>query len=535
MELDKMNTLKICVLHCPKQYVVYSPPQGLMSIAAYLKSKNVKIDVLDANIHYIDVDSIKLKSFNDFKNSKIFVFKAFNQHYMEFPEKELEKYFTEHKFDVIISDCHFTGTVNYSLQTFELIKRVSPESIIVCGGIHATYYSQKLLNTRLIDIVVKGEGEDIIYQIIQNLENDESLENIEGIDYLEEEHVKINPGIGFIKDLNTLAPTFKVFDDFEINLYREYVKALDGPFWHDRDPAGTVMLSRGCMGRCSFCNSRIVDQGKYRTLSEENTIMNIKSIYELYEPKKITIYDALFGANKRQFRAFCNVMKEIQIPWEFATRVDLLKTEDIELLKESYCRNVIFGLESVNLDTLKFNGKISHKKTDKYITTAVKTFKQVIDSDMFCLILLLFGMPKEKPTIYEDTIKFFKENDLINEKIMVKAFMPISFPGSLLWDLTPPDQRCHDWEKYNMNPENPISTPKIFYNNSDFTLEELYNYGLSIENDLFENSDMTDNKLLLRDLKIIIDEGYDAIESKMDKDWFELSIDYTVKNYLSSK
>ena len=40
---NNMNTLKICVLHCPKQYVVYSPPQGLMSISAYLKSKNVEV------------------------------------------------------------------------------------------------------------------------------------------------------------------------------------------------------------------------------------------------------------------------------------------------------------------------------------------------------------------------------------------------------------------------------------------------------------------------------------------------------------
>lgn len=40
----------------------------------------------------------------------------------------------------------------------------------------------------LKQIVVKGEGEEIIYQIIQNLENGKSLENIEGIDYFEDGH-----------------------------------------------------------------------------------------------------------------------------------------------------------------------------------------------------------------------------------------------------------------------------------------------------------------------------------------------------------
>lgn len=535
MEKNNMNTLKICVLHCPKQYVVYSPPQGLMSISAYLKSKNVEIDILDANIHYLDVDSLKLNSFNDFKNSEIFMFKTFTQHCMEFPEKELEKYLTEHAFDVIISDCHFSSTANSSFQTFELIKRVSPESIIICGGIHATYYSQELLNKGLIDIVVKGEGEEIIYQIIQNLENGKSLENIEGIDYFEDGHVKINPGIGFIKDLNTLAPIFEVFDDFEIEKYRAYVKALDGPFWHDRDPAGSIILSRGCIGRCSFCNSRIVDQGKYRTLNEENTIKYLKTLYELYEPKKITIYDALFGANKRQLKAVCNTMRDLKIPWEFGTRVDLLKTKDIESLKGSYCRNIIFGFESVNLDTLKFNGKISHKKTEEYLTVAAKTFRKLMDVNISCLVLFLFGLPKEKPTMYEDTIKFFKEHDLICEKLMVKSFMPIALPGSLLWDLTPPEQRCYDWEKYYIIPENPLREPQIFYRDSNFKIEELYKYGMTIEKDLFENSNISDNDLFIRDLSMIIDEGYYAIESEMDKEWFKLSVDYTVKKYLDSK
>lgn len=34
---------KICVLHAPKPYVLKCPPQGLMSIAAYLKGNNINI------------------------------------------------------------------------------------------------------------------------------------------------------------------------------------------------------------------------------------------------------------------------------------------------------------------------------------------------------------------------------------------------------------------------------------------------------------------------------------------------------------
>lgn len=361
------------------------------------------------------------------------------------------------------------------------------------------------------------------------------MENIEGIEYLEDGHVKINPGIGFIKDLDTLAPTFEVFEDFEIKRYRDYVKAVAGPFWYEWDPTGAIVLSKGCIGRCSFCNSRIVDQGKYRTFSEENTLMQLKTIYELYQPKNFKIYDALFGANKRQFRVVCNFMREFQIPWCFGTRVDLLKTEDIELLKGTCVKDIFFGLKSVNLDTLKFNGKISYKKTDEYLTAAVKVLKELMDADLTCFIALLFALPNEKTTMYEDTIKFFKENNLIGEKLMVAPSTPIAFQGTLLWDLIPPDQRCYDWEKYNINPENFLREPKIFYINPDFTIEELFNHMVSSTDDLFKISDLTENDLFLMDLKSIINEGYEAIESEMDKEWFKLSIDFTAKKYLASK
>lgn len=529
-----MNNLKICVLHSPKQYIIKCPPQGLMSIAAYLKSKNVKISILDANIHYIDVDSIKLNSFNDFKTSKRHI-KEFNAAYQEFPKNELAEYFTKNKFDIIISDCHYTGTVNSSLKTFRLIKEILPECIIITGGIHSTMYSEDLLNTKLIDIVVKGEGEEVIYNIIQTLSNDNTLESIEGIDYLENGEIRKNPCQGFIKDLNTLAPVFTVYDDFEVNLYRNYIKAVLGPFWYDQDPAGVLILSRGCIGRCTFCNARIVDKGKYRTFNEENTIMQLESIYNLYQPKNFKIYDAMFGANKKQLRTVCEFMKTVKIPWGFETRVDLIKSKDIDLLKESYCKYILFGLESVNLDTLKFNQKISPKKTERYFQQAAETIKQTMDADIICAISLLFGLPNEKKTFYEDTIKFFRDNNLVSDKLELFPYVPIMYPGTLLWDLTPEDKRCYDWEKYFITKENVILENNIIYVDPKFTNEELNHCVNDCAKTLFENSDLTDKDFFIRDLKTIINEGYDAIESPMDKEWFELSIKHTVEKYISSK
>ena len=102
-------------VHLPNKFIIKGPSQGLMSIASYLKSKDIEISVLDATIHYIDVDKIKEDSFNDFKKTKRHV-KEFTTYTQEFPQEELEKYFAKNNFDVFIIDCHYAGTINIALK-----------------------------------------------------------------------------------------------------------------------------------------------------------------------------------------------------------------------------------------------------------------------------------------------------------------------------------------------------------------------------------------------------------------------------------
>lgn len=113
---------KICVLHAPKPYVLKCPPQGLMSIAAYLKGNNINIDILDANIHYINPKIIKCNSYE-----KLLKRKAYSNNFdtvkQDFPEKELIEYLHSNNFDIVLTDCNFTGTASFSFKTFELIKK----------------------------------------------------------------------------------------------------------------------------------------------------------------------------------------------------------------------------------------------------------------------------------------------------------------------------------------------------------------------------------------------------------------------------
>ena len=157
-----------------------------------------------------------------------------------------------------------------------------------------------------------------------------------------------------------------------------------------------------------------------------------------------------------------------------------------------------------------------------------------MDADIIASVSYLFGLPYEKKDIYENTLRFFKENDLASKKLELFPYVPIAYPGTLMWDIIPPEKHCYDWEKFFISTENKIAENQIVYVNPTFTSDEL-DYYLENLYDVIKESGLTDKDLFMRDIETIIYEGYDAIESENDEEWFELAIKNTTENYVSKK
>mgnify|MGYP004541321051 CR=1 FL=1 len=524
---------KICVLHAPKPYILKCPPQGLMSIAAYLKGNDIKIDILDANIHYIDAKSIKNYSYK-----KLLTRKSYSNNFdtikQDFPENELSDYFLKNHFDIVLLDCHFTGTVNYSFRTCELIKRVLPDATVIVGGIHASIFHKEILMKYPIDIVIRGEGEEISLNLIKALINEvHDLSEIQGISYRIGREMFVNPGSGIVDDLNTLYPVYDVYDEFEMNLYRQYVKAVLGPFWGDQDPTGVILTSRGCIGRCTFCNGRVIDKGKYRSLSKENIIKQLTYLYEKYKPKKFGIYDAMFGGDLDTYKAVCDFFRERNVKWGFETRIDVMTEERLNYVRNTNCKYILYGLESVSVNTLKFNRKIPKNTDNNYMNKAAQLFKKTSELKILCVVSILYGLPGEDNSIFQKTIDFIVNNKLNNNYYINYLFyIPIMYPGTNLWYDSDEKDRCYDWNKFFVNNENIIEEGKIIYRNPNIDMEKL-KYYVDNSNKIINTNEYSDQLQYrftskLKKIKNIFSEGYNGINSFMDLKWFLLSVYYTL-------
>ena len=138
----------------------------IASLAGYLRKKGENVSVIDAPIENLD--------------------------------------FTKTAQKVINLGVKFVGvsclTENrYSaLKILEEIKKLNPKIITIIGGLHATFSDKLLLeNYNFIDIVVKGEGEETLYEIIKN----KSLDKILGISFRKNNEIISNLPRPFIQNI----------------------------------------------------------------------------------------------------------------------------------------------------------------------------------------------------------------------------------------------------------------------------------------------------------------------------------------------
>ena len=95
------------------------------------------------------------------------------------PESSLAELMAEHRFDLV--GVSTTGmTLPYDLALAHLAKRLQPATCLVAGGMEATFDPVRVLNLAPFDLVVLGEGEQPLLEIVDRLQADVSCHGVPG-------------------------------------------------------------------------------------------------------------------------------------------------------------------------------------------------------------------------------------------------------------------------------------------------------------------------------------------------------------------
>ena len=173
---------------------------------------------------------------------------------------------------------------------------------------------------------------------------------------------------------------------------------------YKRLPGMSIISSRGCPGRCTFCNTDACGK-KVRFRSAENIIGEIELLQKKYGVREISFYDDTFTAFKANVLKFCRLIrdKKIDITFSCMSRVDMVDFETLKAMREAGCHQIGYGIESASPQIM---AAIKKPITLERVKSAVDdTRRAKIDvRGMF-----MFGNPGETKETMEQTLRLAKE------------------------------------------------------------------------------------------------------------------------------
>jgi radical SAM superfamily enzyme YgiQ (UPF0313 family) len=187
----------------------------------------------------------------------------------------------------IVGISALTPTVYQSLATLKQVKEMSPRITTVIGGPHPTILPFDCQQDE-VDIIVQGEGEQAFAEIVDRLQNNASLDSVAGIRYRDNGEWK-----------ETAPRVLAALDSYNVparHLTERYREA------YSRLGFGkmvSMLSSRGCSRRCSFCSIWRFHDGKYRKREPEKII---QELLERPEENVAFIDDDSFGDLNRMER-----------------------------------------------------------------------------------------------------------------------------------------------------------------------------------------------------------------------------------------
>jgi radical SAM superfamily enzyme YgiQ (UPF0313 family) len=379
-----------------------NPPLGLAFVAAALEEADIEVRVVDLVTHRCEGD-------------------------------RLAAVLNEYQPDVVGMTA-VTMVFNAAAETIREVKALAPDVLTVMGGPHVTFAAKETLDgLPELDVIVMGEGEKTIVEVVEENRNGRDWSKVRGLAYRNHDGgISITPAQDPL-EVNTLPVAARHL--LPLGRYR----ALKMPI--------SITTSRGCPFPCIFCSARDMAGAKIRYRDAEKVVDELEELARLGF-HQINFADDLFTAKKKHCLAICDVIIErgLKIVWSCYSRVDTIKPEMLARMKEAGCATMAFGIESANEEILKTVRKgITIPKTIEAVQMCVEA-----GIDPHCSFIL--GLPGETPDTLAETLAFCAKIQRMGASYGMHLLAP--FPGTALrkqqetFDLK---VLTDDWSQYHAN------------------------------------------------------------------------------------
>ena len=361
------KTAKIALVNPPILKGVYHHqlflPIGLAYLAAVLKKNGHEVTVLDCLALEMDHEQLKAKLASFEPN--------------------------------LVGITSMTPMTQSTLLSAGVAKEACPNATVTLGGPHATFMDREILEQEAsVDVVVRGEGEQTLLEMAQNVADSKSLGKVDGITFRDGDQIVQTPNRPLIQNLDELP--YPAYDCFQLDRYRLFGKLFL-----------PIITSRGCPFQCSFCTTSRIMGKEYRARSPKNIVDELGFLKNTYGADAFTFYDDTLTLDKNRLFKICEGIKtrRINLPWDCQTRVDQISKEVLVEMRATKCQQVFFGVESGCQEILD---AVKKRTTVEQNAKAIRLAKE---AGLFVAISIMVGYPGETKDMLKQTLDFIRKTE----------------------------------------------------------------------------------------------------------------------------
>ncbi len=270
---------------------------------------------------------------------------------------------------LIVGLSPFVDSIDSTISIIRQIKNEEPNLFICLGGFYATFACRELFEIiPEVSVVVRGEGEITLLNLINCIKSGQDWTNLKGIAYSCNMNVIINGAQNLVENLDSLPyPLHPNINRLKRNRTLIHISS-----------------SRGCLWNCGYCsvNSffKISSNVTWRSRSPENVADEIEYLNKEHDVMWFKFVDDCFLGPKGTWVDRSNRIakaikrKDMRIHFALHLRPDMVLHEVIAPLIEVGLFSVTIGIESGIQRSLDFFEKKTTVKTNQVALNILKNY-----------------------------------------------------------------------------------------------------------------------------------------------------------------
>jgi len=368
--------MRVCLIEPPK-YVSLSnfvstiamPPIGTAYIAAVIEQAGHELTVIDAHglglTHYFNYKKMRVRGLD--------------------PDQIVARVPPDSQ--AIALGSMFSAHWPVIRAIFRGLREKFPQALLILGGEHGTGFPEFSLEQSPLDVVVLGEGEETIVELLEIHEHSQDFSSVSGIAYRDRDDIHINPRRKRIKNIDDLP--LPAWHHFPIEDYLQ----VNQPHGAAQGRFMPMLATRGCPFSCTFCTSPNMWTNLWIPRDPAIVVDEMELYIRRHKVTDFQFEDLTAIVRKDWIESFCQeiIDRKLKITFQLpsGTRSEVIDYELALKMKAAGCHDFAFAPESGDERILKAIKKEAH------LPDVFKAAEEAMKAGISVGCFFIIGFPEE--------------------------------------------------------------------------------------------------------------------------------------------